>query len=169
MAFNFTADLLVSDGDNTTAILLALQALSETQVLVGIPEEQTGRESDVLTNAALLYIQSNGSPLNNIPARPVIEPALENSNDKLGQLMGDAAKKALSGDQSGMNSALETAGLAGEAAVRAWFTSPDNGWAPNAESTQKAKERKGSTDPRPLIDTGELRRSITYVVRRDAG
>jgi len=168
MAFAFTADVKIKDGDNARAVENALQALRETQVLIGIPEAEAGRDGN-LTNVDLLYIHSNGSPLVGIPARPVIEPALENSKEKLGELMSAVVQAAASGDLASMQSSHEKAGLAGEAIVRDWFTNPANAWAPNSPETKKAKERKGSTDPKPLIDTGEFRRSITYVVRKEGG
>ena len=165
MAFDIFADLKISDGEGAKAIESTIKELIDTQVLVGIPESEAAREEGKLTNVELMYIHSNGSPLAGIPARPVIEPALENAKNKIGTLMSDAAQAALSGNQEEMNANLEKAGLAGQSASQDWFTNPSNAWSPNTEATKKAKGWKGSTDPKPLIDTGELRRSITYVVR----
>ena len=41
-----------------------------------------------------------------------------------------------------------------------WFENPQNGWPPNSPRTIR---RKGSDQP--LVDTGEMRKAITYVVR----
>ena len=55
---------------------------------------------------------------------------------------------------------LKKTGMFVQNKVRSWFTDSRNGWPPNAPSTIKAKKGKSN----PLIDTGELRKSITYVV-----
>ena len=153
--------------------LKAFNDFIKNQVLVGIPEDNTSRESDTITNAALLYIHSNGSPLQGIPARPVIEPALAHNKERLSQYMADAYTKALRGDTGGAMQALELTGMAGQTAAQEWFTNPANGWPPLKESTlqSSSKSHKGKRgdrgSPRPLIDSGNLRKAITYVVRRE--
>ena len=47
-----------------------------------------------------------------------------------------------------------------QSAAQNWFENPKNNWVPNAKSTIK---KKGSNIP--LVDTNELRKSITYVLR----
>jgi hypothetical protein len=109
------------------------------------------------SKAYQMYLQSHGSPLWHSPPRPVIEPAIEHSKDKIAKQLQKAATTALDGlDPS---NELEKAGMMGQNIVRAWFTDPDNGWPANAETTIDAK---GSE--RPLIDTGEMRKAIIYVV-----
>lgn len=146
--------------DNRAQIMQTLKNLMNTDVLVGIPEAESSRPGEMVTNAELLFIHTNGSPLKGIPARPVIEPAIENKKDKVADKLKVAMNKALEGDEAGARKSLEAAGMYGQNIARGWFTNPDNGWPPNAESTIKAK---GSD--KPLIDTGEMRKAITYVVR----
>ncbi len=126
-----------------------------------MPQEETSRETGNITNAELLYIHTNGSPAKNIPPRPIIEPAIQDSKEELGTLLKEAILRALEGDTDSAMAGMEKAGLQGENAVKAWFTNPKNGWAENAESTKK---KKGSS--RPLIDTGQLRKSITHVLKK---
>ena len=159
----FTATVKTDDS-GAQQIIEAIECLQKTQVLVGIPEAKDARKEGEMTNAGLLYIHSNGSPKNNIPARPVIEPAIEHNKENLGELMGEAAKAAMNGDSTGANKQLEMAGMAGQNAAKDWFTNRSNGWAPVKEETQKRKAKRGATDNRPLIDTGELRNAITYTV-----
>jgi hypothetical protein len=119
----------------------------------------------MINNAQLLYIQTNGSPMKHIPARPVIEPAIKDP-DNQALFMPEfeaAAKAALDGKPERVDAHLRRAGLIGQNVCRAWFVNPKNGWAPNAPSTIAAK---GSA--RPLIDTGAMRKSITFVVSEDA-
>ena len=154
--------------DNTKKVFKALNLIQKSGVYVGIPESKAARENaeedNTITNAQLLFIHTNGSPVNNIPARPVIEPAIRNDKERLNKMLEKAALLALEGDEQGFKRQMELTGMRGQNVSRAWFTNPQNNWPPNSPSVQARKRRKGSTDPKPLIDTGELRKSITYVV-----
>lgn len=105
-----------------------------------------------------MYIHAHGSALWRVPPRPVLEPSIEHNKDAISQQLGKAAKAALDGQDA--NSELQRAGMMAQNFARDWFTNPANLWPPNAESTIK---QKGSE--KPLIDTGQLRRSIVYVVK----
>lgn len=154
-----------SNDDNLNRILSSLKELNSLEVLVGIPEDEnirTGEETDnAVTNAQLLYIHTNGSPVNKIPPRPVIEPAISDDKENIGEIFKKATQKAMEGNIEGMRGELERAGLRGENVSKGWFTNPKNGWQPNLPVTIN---RKASS--RPLIDTGELRKSITHVIRK---
>ena len=136
-----------------------LKVLSKSQVFVGIPAEKTLRKNGEMNNATLLFIHTNGSAIANIPARPVIEPAIEDAKGIIAPELAAAAAAVLDADPTAANQHLRKAGMIGANAAKKWFTSPKNNWAPNAPSTIR---QKGSA--RPLIDQGELRRSLTYVV-----
>ena len=107
-----------------------------------------------------LYLHSHGSPLWQSPPRPVLEPAIEHNKDAIAKQLKKVMANALAGQDP--TAELQKAGLMGQNFARDWFTNPANGWAPNAPATI---ERKGSD--KPLIDTGELRKAITYVVREE--
>lgn len=116
-----------------------------------------------------LYILRFGSPLWQIPPRPIIEPAIELKENREAILaeLKKAATVALSTRQNFDKRKrvlyfLNRAGMTAQNAVRAWFVDPRNNWPPNAPSTIK---RKGSSNP--LIDKGELRKSITYAVSEE--
>lgn len=152
----------VSSGRDSVATLKStLSSLVRKKVLVGIPEDKTDRRSGEMTNAGLMYIHTHGSALQHIPARPVIEPAIQAPDNKLmiANQLGDAARLALAGKKGEANQSLGAAGMLGRNAAIRWFTDPRNGWAPNSPRTA---EEKGSD--RPLIDTAQMRRSITYSV-----
>lgn len=168
--------------------------IGKLQVYVGIPEADSSREDEGINNAELayihthgiragtmredmqgdldsgkayseayqMYIQSHGSPLYQSPPRPIIEPAIEKNKDKIADKLKVAVKAGLNGNQQEAREGLEKAGMFAASKVKAYFTDPDNGWPENSEST---KEAKGSD--KPLIDTGSLRQSITYVVGED--
>lgn len=154
--------------DAMKKMLEGLDLIRNSGVYVGIPESNAARknaeEDNTVTNAQLLFIHTNGSPVNHIPARPVIEPAIRKDKNRLTKMLEKAAVLALSGDKSGFEKQMELTGMRGQNVSRAYFVDPENGWPPNSLSVQARKKAKGSTNPRPLIDTGELRKSITYVV-----
>lgn len=158
--FEFWGEVRETD-KQLQAVQKSIKELKKIDVLVGIPQEEAGREQNDITNAELLYIHTNGSPANNIPPRPVVEPAIQDSKEEIGTLLKEAILKALEGDTGGAMAGMERAGTQGENAVKGWFTNPKNNWAENAESTKK---RKGSS--KPLIDTEQLRKSITHVVKK---
>lgn len=114
------------------------------------------------------YIAANGSPLWRIPPRPFLEPALEDEGNRklIDEQFEKVAKAFLESEEDGFRE-LEKLGLLAQGLVRDWFYNPSNNWPPLAESTLKAKEKKGSTDPTPLIDKGELRNAINYVIRKE--
>lgn len=154
-----------------------IKKLKNQEILVGIPQDKTGRKvsqenSQGISNAELLYIHTNGSPVNNIPARPVIEPAIEDSKEEIGLLIKEAAEQALSRNLEGAMAKLDKAGMQGENAAKAWFTNPKNHWAPNSQVTIEGsasdkngkKFIKGKKSSTPLIDTGQMRKAITHVM-----
>jgi len=186
--------IIVRQSGNPNVLQEIVENFANLEVLVGIPEEKSDRPSSTITNAGLayvhthgimakpmsqfikdkmgegkpfgkaykMYIREKGSPLFRVPLRPIIEPALSDSINQQRIIAGltDAAKAALDGDELKCKQKLKITGMRAQNIVRAWFTDPKNNWAPNTPYTIA---KKGSS--RPLIDTAELRKSITYVVR----
>lgn len=173
----------------------SLKELANKKVCIGIPEEENvQREKGDITNAQLLhlhthgvrdeemrkamqkdldgglpyskahelYVSEYGSPLHKIPPRPVLLPALEYNKEYIAELMKDVLINVLNGKDAKRE--LSKVSMEGQNIARDWFTDPNNDWTPNAESTIKAK---GSENP--LIDTGELRKSIVGVVKDNRG
>ncbi len=114
------------------------------------------------SEAYSMYIASHGSPLWQAPPRPIIEPAIEANKAQIAEKFKKIYIAAEHNDPKAMDAAINSVGLYAQNKVRAWFRDPRNNWAPNSPLTIKLK---GSN--RPLIDTGALRQSITYVVRED--
>lgn len=162
MGLNIT---VTKRGPGAAQIQKRLADIVNSDVLVGIPQVRANRSGEAINNASLMYIHTHGSPVNNIPPRPVIEPAIAASGNReaIAKELAGASKAFLEENPTLAKRQLERAGIAGANASKAWFTDPRNHWPPNAPSTIK---RKGSD--RPLIDTGALRQSITYVVRASA-
>lgn len=122
------------------------------------------------STAYKMYIQSHGSPLWRSPPRPVIEPAIEYNKEVIAKQLKKAVQTALDGENP--IEELNKAGMLGQNVARDWFTNPANNWPPNSPITVNGSKPdkngkqfiKGKGSSQPLIDTGELRRSITYVV-----
>ena len=68
---------------------------------------------------------------------------------------------------SAVLTAKNKAGLIAQNSVKATITAGE-GFAPLAESTLAARKRRGVSRTKPLIDTGSLLNSITYVIRKAA-
>lgn len=150
---------------NLKPLVDRLKKLAKSEVYVGVPAENAKRDgkyniNNIGNNAELLFILSHGSPLQHIPARPVLEPAIEDAKEDIGAALANASRAALNNDPAATNDALENAGMIAQNAARSWFENPRNGWAANAPLTVKMK---GSN--KPMIDTSEMRKSIIYVVR----
>jgi hypothetical protein len=139
------------------------KSLAALQVYVGVPQSTTERPRGAkVTNAELVFIHTNGSPARGIPARPIIEPAIEASDNKaaLAEDLKKAGNAALDRRPQDAVKFLKLTGQDAVNRIRAWFTDARNHWAPNVPSTIRAK---GSD--RPLIDEGELRKAMTYVLK----
>jgi hypothetical protein len=114
-----------------------------------------------VNNAELLFIFEKGSPLHKQPSRPVLKPAIEGAKESISNEIKASIKASLAGDSEKAKKKMMRAALAGQNAARRIFTQ-ENGWAPNAESTIKAK---GSDVPG--IDTGAMRAAIIGIVREE--
>lgn len=158
--------------DNMKKVLEAINGLVGKDVLVGIPDSAPERRADEAgdplppSNAVIGYIQETGSPANNIPPRPFLVPGVANVQAAIASRLGKAASAALSGDKEGAEVQMARAGLQAQNSVRARI---NGGVMPQLkDSTIANRLRRGRTGTVPLIDTGQLRNSITYVIRKKA-
>ena len=175
------------------ALKRSLESLTRKEVYVGIPAENSSRPGDgSINNAELLYIHTHGvrrkamrdemdammdtgmtysqahklyirehgSPMLSIPPRPVLQPAIEDNKEHIGKLLAEAGNAILQGDAVEGETKLNNVGDFAAARARAWFENPQNGWPPNSPRTIR---QKGSD--KPLINSAEMQKSITYVVR----
>jgi hypothetical protein len=149
--------------DNAQNILDALKTLANKDVLVGIPESKDERDDGDIGNAAIGYINENGSPAQNIPPRPHLKPGVKSVEQDFMPHLKSAARKALEGDAEGAVMSLDRAGTVAANGVKRYITI--TGFTPLADATIANRLRRGRTGNKPLIDTGEYRRSITHIVR----
>ena len=149
--------------DTAQSILDALKTLANKDVLVGIPESKDERDDGDIGNAAIGYINENGSPAQNIPPRPHLNPGVKSVEQDFMPHLKAAAQKALEGNAEGAVMSLDRAGTVAANGVKRYITI--TGFTPLADATIANRLRRGRTGNKPLIDTGEYRRSITNIVR----
>ncbi|WP_312297120.1 hypothetical protein [Atlantibacter hermannii] len=152
--------------DNVQSILDALNTLTNKDVLVGIPEDKSAREDGEFSNAAIGYINENGSPEQNIPPRPHLKPGVKASEPDFINHLRLAAQKALDGNQSGAITSLNRAGSNAAEGVRRYIHNAGlDPLSPVTLKIRKTRKKSPRQGEKPLIDTGEYIRSITYIVR----
>ncbi|MCA8492563.1 hypothetical protein [Burkholderia arboris] len=152
--------------DRLDEVLKSIAGLVRQEVLVGVPDSTAGRKDDgePLSNAEIGYIQETGSPANNIPARPHLVPGVQDARPKFEPQLQKGVEAALDGDLEQVQRRLNMAGIAAQNSVRAKVNS--NISPQLAESTLEARRRRGITRENTLVDTGQYRNSITYVIRK---
>jgi hypothetical protein len=92
-------------------------------------------------------------------------PGVKAASAKCAEVLKSFAKKAITG-QATIDQGLNAAGLIAQSSVKKRIQQGE-GFAPLAESTLEARARKGKSGTKPLIRTGQLLNSVTYVVRED--
>lgn len=169
-----------------SAVRQALAALTSQDVFIGVPEDKASREAagdSGVSNALLAYVHEFGVPERGLPPRPSLLPGIDDIQKDAVEILKDAARQALIGNAAAVNTALNKIGILGQNAVRARFVS--NEWPPLADSTLDARKKIGERTGKsgrtvatygksrrergavnPLIDTGQLRKAYTYVVRK---
>lgn len=154
--------------DNTKAFFKSLKALTDKQVLVGIPSNTAGRQPEPgepadINNATIGYLMENGSPAANIPERPHLKEGVASVTDQIVARYKAGAKAVLDGRSGSLDPTHVAVGLIAQNAVRAKITTGP--FAPLAQSTLAKRRSRGRTGTKPLIDTGQYRAATTFVVR----
>jgi hypothetical protein len=162
-----------------------IQQLVTREVLVGVPADKAGRrESNSPNNAMLAYVHDNGSPAQNIPARPFMTPGIERVKEDIKRELKEGARACLDGSISSGAVHLNRVGIIAQSSIRNRI---NEGIAPplsdatlqarikNRTSIQGAKKElkrreqglmpSATAEAKPLIATGQLRNSINYVIR----
>lgn len=163
--------------DNLAAVTAGMNALADHRVMVGVPEDRgQRREPGEPSNAELAYIHDNGAPEAGIPARPFLGAGLREDAATTEAGLAHAGMLAASG--AGVAKVLAQLRVVGLRAVNAVRRKISTGpFVPLAPATVAARRRrsKGSkyrrkattaADVTPLIDTGQLRNAVTFVLRK---
>jgi len=177
--------------DEVAAFVKSIRSLTKSNVLVGIPDKNANRtptddDPNPPSNAVIGYVQEFGSPVKNIPARPFLIPGVKAAETELAGTLKRTAQAALDGDRDALIKGLTSAGNAAVTSVQKTMT--DSEYPPLSPKTVAGRARRGRkhakqyvklmkegvpTDVldsaglvRPLVDTGQLRRAITFVIRK---
>lgn len=152
--------------DRTKELLKIIASFKNDSVLVGIPQEGSARTDDTpIGNAALLFINNFGSPVNNIPARPVMDVGIRMAQPAIAAEFKKAVQNALTKGLSSLAQYYERAGIIASNSVKRAINDQID-IAPPADSTLKGRKSKGFMGNKALMVTGQLRNSITYVVQK---
>lgn len=152
--------------DNLKNIMEAVQTISLNDVLVGFPDNGAARqEPGDPSNAYIAFIQDRGSPAQNIPSRQFMVPGINSIKDKAAKMLEQAALAAMRGEPAKGTIILNQLGLVAVAAVQRAIT-VGAGWPPLSERTLAARRARGVRRTHPLIDTGQLRQHVEYVIRK---
>ena len=151
MAFGFTD--LTPEGRR---YFRELQKMTNMEVQVGFQGDE--KYEDGTTIAEVAACNELGS--SDTPERPFMRQSFENHESEL-QAACDAANRLVSSGGSA-DQALQQIGVVAKGLVQEEIV--NGGFAPNAESTIR---KKGSEQP--LIDTGTMRQSVNFVVKRRGG
>lgn len=184
--------------DKVAGIIKSIGNLTGQRVLVGVPAKTTQR-GDGVTNATLAYIHDNGSPAQNIPARPFMRPGIRAAKQDIESGLKIAAGAALDGRASAVDNALGMTGQVASDSIRTAIV--DGKFVPLSPETIRNRARsRGAASQRPeealylneykrlrragmsredaagqaqtmagikpLINTSEMLKSITYVIRK---
>lgn len=193
--------------DKLARLTRGINGLITSDVLVGVPAKTAPREDEEgtqeINNATLAFIHDNGSPANNIPARPFMRPGIKRARDKIARQFKRAANAALNGDKGLVEAGFSGAGLVAQNSIKNEIDIGD--FVPLKPETvrrrmhqrmtksmrqserdyllrvsRRAQEKgadldvedykqiQSETGIKPLINTGSMRNSINYVIRRKA-
>ena len=155
-------------------LLNGLSLLRSATVRVGLPASAGPKLRMILA------IQEHGSPIMNIPPRPVVESTLSKPETRqaMAEPFAGALPAALAGDLAAVRSCFEAAGQAGADAIRAaidaGLTPPNapvtvsGGWVRNRPAGKNIPVA-GKGFNKPLYDTGALFRAFSYEVDPSSG
>lgn len=132
--------------------------LNNISLNVGIPSDKGEREkSSGVTNAELGIIHEFGAPERGIPERSFMRSTAEEESKNVAKLAGIQIKKSLNSEISAYD-AFSVIGNYLQVKIVDKITEGNF-----EENTKETIKRKKSS--KPLIDTGQLRASITYEIK----
>lgn len=151
--------------DNMSKLVEGVAFLAHHQVMVGIPDDKSQRKDpQQISNADLLYIHENGAPEAGIPARPTLRPGVESVQKETERRLALAGQAALDARPQSARAQFEAIGMINASAVKNRINS--NTPPPLRPGTLAARRRRGVKRTNTLVDTGQMRNAVTYVVRK---
>jgi hypothetical protein len=142
------------DGKFLDRIKRALTGKRERVVNVGFPS--SAKEPDGTSTALIAAVHEYGNE--HVPERAFMRTSLQKNRGRYSALNGQNLKKVLNGGMS-VDAALGQLGLMASSDIKEQIK--NGSYAPLKAATIK---RKGSS--KPLIDTGQMRQSVTYELEK---
>lgn len=134
-----------------------LKKLHEQEVFIGYQSGEVTDDNGVDMAQIAMFNELGTS---DTPSRPFLRMSVDDNQDKINSMC-----KSLAGEIAGGGTAEQTLKKLGAFGVSLVQEKIGNGtFVPNAPSTIK---KKGSD--KPLIDTGKMRQSVKYVIRKKGG
>lgn len=150
--------------DNFSDIAKSINLLATTRVYAGVPSTKTARSDGPINNAQLMYIHENGAPEINLPARPVVHPAIASIETDLKARFEAIGNDAMDGKESAVEKGFIAVGLMAQNAMQARIVAgPFVPLKPQTIARRKAQGFKGT---KPLIRSGRLKAALTFVIRK---
>lgn len=150
--------------DSVDEINRVIKSFKKDAILVGIPEIDNKREEGPIGNAALLWINNFGSPVNNIPPRPVMQIGIFNAQDAISEEFRKAADDAFEKGIASVRTHYERIGMIASNSIKKTIND-QIGFDEPAESTLKSRRSQGFNGTKSLIVTAQMRNAITYVIQ----
>lgn len=169
MSFNVHIHVHVTV-DTVRQFVKALEQFESQEVVVGVPEEKAprnhteleGRRGEPANNALIAYVQNFGHAALGIPAREFMESGIELKRDELEKEMFRTGQDVLDGKRP--TTGFHRVGLTAQNGIRERIG--QNLPPPLKPGTLAARRHRGRTGTMTLQDTGQLRNSMTYVIRK---
>lgn len=133
--------------------LRELEQLAKNEVRVGFQAGKAQEEGTDMVDIAMW----NEMGTSGMPARPFMRQAVDNGRSDIAAFMAEQKDTILNGGSA--ENAFKQIGLFVKDIIQVTIT--EGSFVPNAPSTIK---KKGSS--KPLIDTGRMRQSVDYVVKK---
>lgn len=157
----------------TKALEGKLKEIAESQIFVGIPKEATQqKDGETFYLADIATINNFGSKSKNIPARPFGTTLMAKYGKQISDFYKKEIAEALKGKRT-VKAALNRIGFVASGFMKQNLSTGK--WKPNAPITihggwmrrgGKSFYIKGKKSAKPLIDIGQMRQSITWVIKR---
>lgn len=145
--------------NNFLHIKKVLEEFKTHVVKIGLPKGTSGTYENGMTVIEVGIVHEYGSPSKNIPQRSFLRAPMFVAKDQIKKMIFNEYVKCQNKVSTPMES-MKKMGIYGEGISKASFRKND--WTPLKPATIKAKGDKTT----PLINTGQLRQSITSIVEK---
>ena len=171
--------------NNLPKLEKSFEELSTLDLWVGVPSDKKDRkDTDEPNNAVIAYLNDNGSPAMGIPQRSFMRPGISDARQYIIKRMRKGGTAILAGETDAAHTTLADCGFRAQNAIRRRII--DGIPPPLSQRTleerianrtaikgtqaeldrRAAGEQAGIDLAKPLVATGQLKNSITYVIRK---